>query len=207
MKFIFPSFNFKIEKWKWNSEYRVYVSTLGNFKDEHKCFLPLKISNNKGYVFIRTANGFKAAHRLVLLTFRPIPNAEELIVDHKNHNKRDNSLENLEWVSFKENQRRAEKDRVYIKKEEEKIFNSAKSISKVNYESYFKESSKKELIVKNLDEAVKFALALKGRAEELISKNLRVQKRIIKAIEEGRIYCNCRWFENADGTVKIVMEV
>lgn len=207
MKFIFPSFNFKIEKWKWNSEYRVYVSTLGNFKDKHKRFLPLKISNNKGYVFIKTDKGFKAAHRLVLLTFRPIPNAEELTVDHKNHNKRDNSLENLEWVSDEENQQRAKKDRVYIKKEEEKIFNPTKSISKVNYESYFKESSKKELIVKNLDEAVKFALALAGRAEEPISKNLRVQKRIIRAIEEERIYCNCRWFENADGTVRIIREV
>ena len=206
MKFIFPSFNFKIEKWKWNSEYRVYVSTLGNFKDEHKRSLPLKIGNNKGYVFIRTANGFKAAHRLVLLTFRPIPNAEELTVDHKNHNKRDNSLENLEWVSFKENQRRAKKDRVQAKEGEE-IFNSAKSIYKVNCKSYFKESSKKELIVKNLDEAVKFALSFAGHVEEPISKNLKIQKRVIRAIEEGNIYCNCRWFENADGTVKIIREV
>ena len=115
-------------------------------------------------------------------------------------------MENLEWVSFKENQRRAKKDCVQAKEGEE-IFNSAKSIYKVNCKSYFKESSKKELIVKNLDEAVKFALAFAGRAEEPISKNLKIQKRIIRAIEEGNIYCNCRWFENTDGTVRIVREV
>ena len=47
---------------------------------------------------------------LVLLTFRPIPNAEDLTVDHLNHNKRDNSLSNLEWVSKVENQERAKTD-------------------------------------------------------------------------------------------------
>ena len=35
-KIILPSLNLKIEKWRWNKEYRIFVSSLGNFKDEHK---------------------------------------------------------------------------------------------------------------------------------------------------------------------------
>lgn len=109
-KMIFPKFNLKIERWKWNKEYRVYVSSLGRFKDEHKRNIPVKISSRTGYCNVETACGYKVAHRLVLLTFRPIPNAEDLTVDHINHNKRDNSLNNLEWVSREENVDRAKQD-------------------------------------------------------------------------------------------------
>ena len=49
----------------------------------------------------------KSAHRLVLLTWKPIPNAEDLTVDHLDHNKRNNKLSNLEWVTQKENSSRA----------------------------------------------------------------------------------------------------
>lgn len=107
--FILPSFIFKIEKWKWNKEYKVYVSNFGNFKDNYKNNIPVKI-NSSGYCTIKTAYGTKLAHRLVMLTWKPIPNAESLTVDHLNHNKRDNSLLNLEWVSKEENQTRAADD-------------------------------------------------------------------------------------------------
>jgi hypothetical protein len=49
-----------------------------------------------------------------MLTWRPTPNAEHLTVDHLNHNKRDNSLENLEWVSQEENIRRAKADFIKV---------------------------------------------------------------------------------------------
>ena len=109
MKFIFPQLIFNIEKWKWNEEYQVYVSTLGHFKDKNKKNLPVLVKNS-GYLSVKTPVGIKSCHRLVLLTWRPIPNAEELTVDHLNHNKRDNSLNNLEWVTRQENLRRARKD-------------------------------------------------------------------------------------------------
>ena len=112
-KFILPTFNFNIERWKWNKEYRIYVSNMGHFRDEHKRLIQIKIAKG-GYVSIKTAVGMKYAHRLVMLTWRPIPNAEDLTVDHLDHNKRNNSVANLEWVSKAENQRRAEKDFVII---------------------------------------------------------------------------------------------
>lgn len=43
------------------------------------------------------------AHRLILATFNPIDGWEELEVNHKNGNKIDNRLENLEWVTTQEN--------------------------------------------------------------------------------------------------------
>lgn len=110
-KLILPKVLFKVEKWKWNKEYRVYVSSQGHFKNEYKQNIPIKI-NNKGYVHIKTNCGYKSAHRLVMLTWAPIPNAEEMTVDHLDHNKRNNTLENLEWVSHKENLRRANEDLV-----------------------------------------------------------------------------------------------
>lgn len=42
-------------------------------------------------------------HRLVLSAFSPIENSENYDVNHKNGNKLDNRLENLEWCTHSEN--------------------------------------------------------------------------------------------------------
>lgn len=101
------------EKYKWNKDYGVYVSNLGHFKDRYKRLIPVKV-NSGGYLTIKTEKGYKSAHRLVMYTWKPIPNAENITVDHLNHNKRDNRLKNLEWVDNTENQRRATEDIVNI---------------------------------------------------------------------------------------------
>ena len=116
---IFPTISLRIERWKFNKDYGIYVSTLGNFKDRYKRRLPIKINNGYCYVKTETAS-WKAAHRIVMLTWKPIPNAEDLTVDHLNHNKRDNSLSNLEWVTKEENLRRAAQDVLIIKKDDNK---------------------------------------------------------------------------------------
>ena len=103
-KKILTSLNLRIEKWKWNKEYRIFVSSLGNFKDEHKKNMPIRINSKTGYCMIETPYGIKQAHRLVLLTFKPIPNAESVTFYHKNHNKIDNNLSNLEWLTKEQNQ-------------------------------------------------------------------------------------------------------
>ena len=111
---LLPTISLKIERWKFNKDYGIYVSTLGNFKDRYKRPLPIKIEQN-GYCKIKTEapnTPWKLAHRIVMLTWKPIPDAENLTVDHLNHNKRDNSLANLEWVTFVENQARAKRDRI-----------------------------------------------------------------------------------------------
>ncbi|MBR2506789.1 MAG: HNH endonuclease [Bacilli bacterium] len=110
-KFILPRFILRIERWKWNKEYRIYVSNMGHFMDEHKRLIPVKI-NSGGYVVVPIGydHGYPSAHRIVMKTWRPTMGMEELTVDHLDHNKRNNALYNLEWVTVAENRRRAAED-------------------------------------------------------------------------------------------------
>ena len=68
--------------------------------------------NTKGYLIViltkkdgsRTT---KAVHRLILETFNPVENMESLTVNHINHIKDDNRLENLEWKTNSDNVKEA----------------------------------------------------------------------------------------------------
>lgn len=107
MHFIMPRFFVNCERWKWNDDLRIYVSTHGHVKDEHKKNVAAKINGN-GYFCVRVNGRFYAVHRLVLMTWRPLPNdGTPMTVDHLDSNRRNNHLENLEWVSQAENLRRA----------------------------------------------------------------------------------------------------
>ena len=109
---IFPKLHIELEKWKWNEEYGFWVSNLGNFKDELKRDVRPKVDNN----YLRVVNWKTGktiyAHRLVLLTWQPIDNPNEMTVDHLDHNKRNNKLKNLEWVPEYENLVRATADNI-----------------------------------------------------------------------------------------------
>jgi hypothetical protein len=70
----------------------------------------LKQSCNDGYCRVGLFNkkqDRKLIHRLVLLTFLPLEEKEE--VDHINHIKSDNRLENLRWATRSENKRNTNK--------------------------------------------------------------------------------------------------
>lgn len=108
---ILPRLKMNVERWKFSKEYGVYVSTLGNLKDRRKRIIPIKI-DKKGYCVIRTEVGYVSVHRLVMKTWKPAPNMETLTIDHLNHNKRDNCLDNLEWVTRQLNLERAIEDQV-----------------------------------------------------------------------------------------------
>ena len=112
-----PKLHISIERWKFNKKEQIYVSSLGRFKDKNKNFLPLKI-NESGYMIIFCGGRYRLAHRVVMETFKPQKDSN-LTVDHLNHNKRDNSLKNLEWVSETENQLRAKNDFLCIDKDVE----------------------------------------------------------------------------------------
>lgn len=107
---IFPTLHIEFEKWKFNKEYGVWVSNFGNFKDIHKRPIPKKIYSQNGYVSVKTKHGNRMAHRLVMYTWCPIEDREAFTVDHLDHNKRNNRVDNLEWVSQTENAMRAKDD-------------------------------------------------------------------------------------------------
>ena len=180
INFILPKINFSIEKWKWNKEFRVYVSNLGSFKDEHRRPLPIKVGTN-GYCYIKTDRGFKTAHRLVMLTWKPIPNAESLTIDHLNHNKRENTIYNLEWVTKKENLNRACNDLIKIQENEE---------SKINKQSDFINYANKAKF-NSCDDAAKKKKKKNGMKE---NTNLdMVKKSIFSSIRTQKKYCNINW--------------
>lgn len=107
---IFPTLHIEFEKWKFNKEYGVWVSNFGNFKDIHKRPIPKKVYQQNGYVAVKTKHGNRLAHRLVMYTWCPIEDREAFTVDHIDHNKRNNRVDNLEWVSQAENVMRAKDD-------------------------------------------------------------------------------------------------
>ena len=175
-KIILPKLLLNIERWKWNEEYRIYVSNTGKFKNEYKKPMPILI-NQKGYITIKTPYGLKLAHRLVMLTWNPIPNAEDLTVDHLDHNKRNNAVSNLEWVTKAENLSRAKNDEVST---------STHEIKKVKGG---------ELTFNSLDEAVDYTIANLISKTNQPPKRENVKKRIANAIINDTLYCQRKWKE------------
>ena len=110
MKIMLPKIHFEFEQWKWNNDYNMYVSNLGNLKNAFGEVIEPKVGEN-GYIVISNCYGkWIGIHRLVMSTFNPIPNKDTMTVDHLDHNKRNNKLSNLEWVTREENLERANND-------------------------------------------------------------------------------------------------
>lgn len=108
--------HFFIERWKWNPDFELYVSNKGHFRNRDKKDVPIQIDKN-GYCSVYcggTTHRHLLAHRVVMHTWRPTPNAEFLTVDHRDHNKRNNAVDNLEWVTKEENIRRAKADELKV---------------------------------------------------------------------------------------------
>lgn len=101
-----------IEQWKLISTENVkpyyYVSTFGRvYSTFTNTFLKQQVTEN-GYLVVglMTADSgriYRKVHRLVLETFMPIPEYEIMQVNHKDCNKFNNNIWNLEWNTPKEN--------------------------------------------------------------------------------------------------------
>lgn len=92
------------EVWKdiegYSGKYK--VSNLGNVKSNlyrAQRKLLTKIVSYKGYLRVRLPDGLKYVHRLVAQAFIPNPNNLPQ-VNHKNEDKTDNRVTNLEWCSL-----------------------------------------------------------------------------------------------------------
>lgn len=122
-------FHFSIERWKFNKEYSIYVSTWGNIKDGKK--KDKNVYADHGYLFVEVDKKLVPVHRLVMETFKP--QKLNLTVDHIDHNTRNNHISNLRWLSKEENENDNNREKVFkeVKKQEEKTFtNWRKKIKK-----------------------------------------------------------------------------
>ena len=79
-----------------------FVSNYGNIKNQKRI---LKQSPTiRGYLSVKVFQGRKSSHRLVAIAFIPNPDNKEQ-VNHKDGNKQNNHVDNLEWMTGTENQR------------------------------------------------------------------------------------------------------
>ena len=181
-KIMLPKLVMRWEKWKWNEEYGVFVSNFGHFRDKDKEDIPIKIIDSTGYVFVRTKHGARPAHRLVMLTWKPIPDRENFTVDHLDHNKRNNAVDNLEWVTAYENVERAKADTV---KATEVVKGNHQVISATDIQK------NREHLFTSLEEAVNF-LAFKLKCNNVKAKKT-LRKNITNALEGDGKYSNYEW--------------
>ena len=73
------------------------------------------LNKQDGYIYVNRnepGKGAYALHRMIMLTFSPIQNTENYIVDHINGKRDDNKLENLRWLTQRQNSE--ERDKNYI---------------------------------------------------------------------------------------------
>ena len=100
------------EIWKKIEEAPNYeVSNLGNIRHINRCSKPRPVIPSKkqsGYYEVGLSDRpnhriWRLVHRIVLSTFNPVDNMKKLEVNHKDEDKANNKLSNLEWMTSKEN--------------------------------------------------------------------------------------------------------
>lgn len=197
-----PKLHFCLEKWKFNNNYQIYVSNLGNFKDKNKEEIKPKVERS-GYLVIPLINNkqgkikYIQAHRIVMETWCPRADMwkAKLTVDHLDHNKRHNSIKNLEWVTAQENMKRAAADfysddkDIKIQQLEDKIRQLQKELD--NKDNIINISAGGYFHFKSWNEVKNFLISLNPTFSN--AKISTIQKNVMKSYNSKTMYMNYNW--------------
>ena len=124
LKSFFPSNKLDIERWRFNEQAQLYVSNKGRVRRKNGTLIEFKVRRDNGYISVYTKeSGFWSVHQLVAQTWIPNSDPTKNTVDHLDHNKRNNRVENLEWCTVTENRARAERDLCYNPDEADRLIN------------------------------------------------------------------------------------
>lgn len=167
--------NKQVEQWKPitvdNVKPYYLVSTYGNIFSTYYNKYLIPHDNDHGYlqVSLMTNNGgriFRKVHRLVMITFAYVYGCENLQVNHINANKHDNHINNLEWVTAKENVQHA---------------------INLKLRSSVGENNPKALITEN--DAINISnMIIEGYSDEYIANCIGCNKNIVREIALGRTW-------------------
>jgi len=122
-------------------------------------------------------------HRLVLMVFNPVENYEELTVNHKDGDKTNNNLENLEWATNKENISHAIKNKLIDKNNKILNYHECEEICKILEKGYTASMVAKKLYPK---ESKRYAIII----QDIKSKTLWTDVSCKYNIEVGYKYPN-----------------
>jgi hypothetical protein len=165
------------------------VSNLGNVKKIGKDNYHNKSMNGQGYYYVYNplTKRVVSLHRIIANTF--IPNKEEKpIVNHKDGNKANNNIDNLEWVTASENIKHAWDNNLIgvggykFKRNKKERKQKKEKKPRVVYDNYERDSNckklnsfrmSKELIIKAKEKAKSLNISYSKYIQDLVKKDLK----------------------------------
>lgn len=83
------------------------INRLGKIRNKNTKKELNPYDDRRGYLRVSLNKKHVKIHRLMAIEFLPPPCNKQYVVNHKNGNKHDNRVSNLEWISQAENVRHA----------------------------------------------------------------------------------------------------